>query len=131
MQDPVRLVVLRGGHEQTQHRQRQCEYRNTRPQGSQSGSFFRQDHLHLRGKPDINQKQKKAPRGQMSQNMGVRKGLWIPGSVKRRTKMPMHTIAKASRVPMETSSPSKPIGNSPAMSVAIAPVRIVASQGVR
>ena len=68
-----------------------------------------------RGKPYISQAQKKAPNGHTSQNTGVRKGRGISGWVKRNTKMPTQTIRNASSVPMDTSSPSRPMGNSPAI----------------
>ena len=47
------------------------------------------------------------------------------------TQPPLIIRYNASSVPIETSSPSNPIGNSPAMTIAMAPVRICASQGVR
>jgi len=44
--------------------------------------------------------------------------------------MPPQTITNASSVPIETSSPSNPIGNSPATTAATMPVMIVVMYGV-
>ncbi len=43
--------------------------------------------------------------------------------------MPPQTITKASNVPIETSSPSSPIGKNPATAAATVPVRIVVTYG--
>ena len=44
---------------------------------------------------------------------------------------PPHTITKARRVPIETSSPRRPIGKRPAKNAATVPVTIVVTYGVR
>ena len=62
---------------------------------------------------------------------GVLKGRLRSGEVRRSTHTPPHTMTKASSVPMETSSPSRPMGNTPAMTQATAPVMSVATYGVR
>ena len=83
------------------------------------------------GKPAIRKTQNATPNGAVSQNTGARNGRSIFGSVNRSTKIPAHTMAKASSVPIETSSPSRPMGKTAAMSMATAPVMIWAIQGVR
>src|SRR5262245_13742718 len=83
-----------------------------------------------RGSPYIKYRQKRTPKGETTHTSGVRNGRLIKGSVKRKTRTPAQTIANANNVPIETNSPSNPIGNNPATSVAIDPVKIVASHGV-
>ena len=77
------------------------------------------------GKPAISPTQQKIPRRGTVGTKGVRNGRWRSGRVRRRTITPAHTIAKASSVPMLTSSPSSWIGNRPATIAATEPVRIV------
>ena len=61
---------------------------------------------------------------------GVRNPRGAFGSVFRSTMMPKHTIMKANKVPMETNSPSNPIGKNPAKNAENNPVTIVALCGV-
>ncbi len=56
---------------------------------------------------------------------GVLKGLGKSGCVRRKTITLALTIAKASRVPIETSAPSISMGKRPETNIAIVPVKIV------
>ena len=72
----------------------------------------------------------KAPAIGIHGKKGHRKGLSTLGRVFRRTRMLKHTMVKARRVPMETSSPRTPIGRTPAMNAANSPVMTVVTCGV-
>ena len=62
---------------------------------------------------------------------GVLNGRGVSGAVFLRMRTPVHTIAKASSVPMLTSSPSTVIGKSPDAIATTMPVMAVVTCGVR
>src|SRR5687768_8652479 len=62
--------------------------------------------------------------------IGVRNGRTSSGLLTRNTQMPALTITNASNVPIDTSSPSNPMGKNPATSIATMPVMMVARYGV-
>ena len=70
-------------------------------------------------------KQTNIPKIGTNGKSGVLNGLASCGSVYRSTKIPAHTITKASNVPIETSSPNKFMGPNPAITIATSPVMMV------
>jgi len=76
-------------------------------------------------RPHIRKIEVAAPRGATSQIAGARNGRSRAGLVKRSTSVPTETIAKASCVPIETSSPKRPIENSPASTAVAMPETMV------
>jgi hypothetical protein len=77
------------------------------------------------GKEAISAKQTRMPIMGTKGTHGVRKERGALGSLFRNSRMPVHTIMKANKVPMETISPSFPMGKSPANSAQTMPVMIV------
>lgn len=77
------------------------------------------------GREDIIKKQTSAPKIGTTGTHGVLKPRIASGSALRRIIIPTQTITKASNVPIDTSSPNKPIGKSPAKKAAKLPVTIV------
>ena len=71
-----------------------------------------------------------APITGMVGTKGVLKGRSISGFLFRNTKTLRQTITKASKVPIETSSPSIEMGRIPAIIMANDPVSIVLKYGV-
>jgi hypothetical protein len=64
-----------------------------------------------------------APSGATANTAGVLNGRAISGRVIRKTRTPRQTTANANKVPMLTSSPTRPIGKRPARIATIAPAR--------
>ena len=65
------------------------------------------------------------PRIGTTGTIGVLKGRGMFGRLYLSTITPKHTITNASSVPIETNSPSKPIGKKPATAAATTPVTMV------
>ena len=80
-----------------------------------------------RGRPAMTTRHAMAPAGAMTHGIGTRKGRATLGLVMRRIGMPTHTSTKASRVPMETSSPTRDIGMMPAHTPTKTPFTTVAT----
>ena len=83
-----------------------------------------------KGNEDIMKKQTSAPSIGTKGTQGVLNPRIASGSDFLNIIIPTHTITNASKVPMDTNSPSKPIGNSPAKKAAKLPVTIVVMCGV-
>jgi hypothetical protein len=77
------------------------------------------------GRENICNRQNPAPSNGISGTNGVLNGRGISGFDLRRNMMAIHTMVNASKVPMETNSPSMLIGSMPARIRATKPVSIV------
>ena len=62
---------------------------------------------------------------------GVRNGRGVSGAVRRSMSTPVHTIAKASSVPMLTRTPRTVMGKRPEAIATSTPVMMVVTCGVR
>ena len=82
------------------------------------------------GRKLISNKQTNAPAIGTNGTKGVLNPLGASGFFLRSTIIPIQTMIKASRVPIETISPNKPMGNIPAKNAATLPVTIVVICGV-
>src|ERR1700686_3012431 len=71
-----------------------------------------------------------APSTQVNGAQGTRNGRYASGRVYRNTSTPTHTVANASRMPMEIRSASKSSGNTAAIIAANTPVITVDTCGV-
>lgn len=74
------------------------------------------------GNENICTRQIKAPNAGKKGTHGVLNGRGSSGLVLRSTIIPTQTIANASRVPIDTNSPKRLIGKTPAKIIAKAPV---------
>src|SRR5213082_13132 len=72
-----------------------------------------------------------APAMHVNHGHGARNGRGRSGRVRRSTSTPKHTVTKAASVPIATSSPRIPTGNSPPMTAADTSVITVPVEGVR
>lgn len=74
------------------------------------------------GKVNITASEVKIPIIGMNGNSGVLKGLCTSGFLYLKISTPAQTKTKANKVPIETNSPNRLIGNKPAISMAKKPV---------
>src|SRR4029453_2043552 len=84
-------------------------------------SFRRTHNAGRRGGP-FHKTAEAAPSGATANTAGVLNGRWISGWVIRKTRTPRQTTPNANKVPMLTSSPTRPIGKRPARIATTAPV---------
>jgi hypothetical protein len=79
------------------------------------------------GRLIIKNREVAAPAGPTIQIAGALNGRFSPGSINLSTSVPIETTANANSVPMLTSSPTRPIGSSPARTATTIPEPMVAT----